>query len=72
MGESVIERMQRIDADTKIKNFMAKEKMPYEFKVKYAAIRAREFVEECEKRNLNYHVSVGGLDSIVLWHFLRT
>ena len=72
MGENVIERMERIGAKEKIESFMAKEKMPYEFKVKYARTRAREFVEECEKRDLNYHVSVGGLDSIVLWYFLRS
>lgn len=70
MGENVLERMQRIDADRKIKEFMAKEKQPYSFKKRYAAIRAREFAEECDRRGLNYHVSVGGLDSIVLFLFL--
>ena len=72
MGENVLERMQRIDADRKIKEFMAKEKQPYSFKKRYAAIRAREFAEECERRGLNYHVSVGGLDSIVLFLFLNS
>lgn len=72
MGETVVERMKRIDADRKIADFMAKEKMPYSFKRNYAAIRAREFAEECERRDLNYHVSVGGLDSITLFLFLRS
>lgn len=72
MGESCIERMERIDAKTKIANFMVKEKQPYEFKVKYARIRAEEFVRECDKRGLNYHVSVGGLDSITLFCFLKS
>lgn len=72
MGESCIERMERIDAKTKIANFMVKEKQPYEFKVKYARIRAEEFVRECDKRRLNYHVSVGGLDSITLFCFLKS
>lgn len=72
MGENVLERMERIDAKKKIADFMVKEKMPYEFKIRYAAIRAREFVEECEKRGLNYHVSVGGLDSITLYLFLKS
>ena len=72
MGETVLERMKRIDADKKIADFMAKEKMPYDFKVKYARIRAQEFVRECDKRDLNCHVSVGGLDSIVLLCFLRS
>lgn len=64
MRETVIERMERIDAPRRIADFNAKMQMPYDFKKKYAAIRAREFVTECDKRGLNYHVSVGGLDSI--------
>ena len=71
MAENVLERMKRIDADTKIASFMAKEKMPYDFKKKYARIRALEFEAECGKRNLNTHVSVGGLDSITLFLFLN-
>lgn len=70
--ENVLERMKRIDAKTKISNFIAKEKEPYEFKIKYAEIRAKEFTKECDARGLNYHVSVGGLDSITLLIFLRT
>lgn len=70
MSKNVLERMQEIDADRKIKDFMAKEKWPYARKKKYAAKRAREFAEECERRGLEYHVSVGGLDSITLFLFL--
>lgn len=72
MKENVLERMERIDAKRKIADFQVKMKQPYEFKVKYARIRAQEFVRECEKRDLNYHVSVGGLDSITLLVFLRS
>ena len=72
MAESVLERMKRIDADKKIADFMVKEKMPYDFKRSYAAIRAREFAAECDRRGLNYHVSVGGLDSITLFLFLHS
>ncbi len=72
MAENVLERMERIDGKRKIADFMVKEKMPYEFKVRYAEIRAREFVRECDRRGLNYHVSVGGLDSITLLMFLRS
>lgn len=68
--ENVLERMERIDAKKKIADFMVKEQMPYSFKVKYARIRAEEFVRECDVRGLNYHVSVGGLDSITLYLFL--
>nr|DAP11632.1 MAG TPA: phosphoadenosine-phosphosulfate reductase [Caudoviricetes sp.] len=70
--ENVIERMERIGAKEKIASFMVKEKMPYDFKIKYAKIRAQEFVRECDVRGLNYHVSVGGLDSITLLMFLRS
>ena len=72
MVENCLERMQRIDAKRKIADFMVKEKQPYDFKIKYAEIRAREFVQECDRRGLNYHVSVGGLDSITLFLFLKS
>lgn len=72
MGENCIERMERIDAKTKIANFIVKEKQPYDFKVRYAVLRAKEFARECDQRGLNYHVSVGGLDSITLFCFLRS
>lgn len=72
MTETVIERMERINAKQRISDFMVKEKQPYEFKVAYATIRAREFAAECERRGLNYHVSVGGLDSITLFLFLKS
>ena len=69
MQESVLERMERLDTKRKIADFMVKEKQPYDFKVKYAAIRAREFVQECDKRDLNYHISVGQKNTIAfpLW-----
>jgi hypothetical protein len=72
MKENVIERMERINAAKKMADFSVKMQMPYDFKIKYATIRAREFAEECSRRNLNYHVSVGGLDSITLFLFLRS
>ena len=68
---SVQERMERIGAYEKIASFMQKEKQPYEYKRKYAQIRAEEFASECDGRLLNYHVSVGGLDSIILYLFLH-
>lgn len=72
MKENCLERMQRIDSKRKIADFMVKEQQPYSFKVRYAAIRAREFAQECDRRGLNYHVSVGGLDSITLFLFLKS
>lgn len=72
MKESVLDKMERIDGKKRIADFMVKEQMPYDFKVKYARIRALEFVKECDRRELNYHVSVGGLDSITLFMFLKS
>lgn len=72
MSKNVLERMEEIDAKTKIANFMVKQKETYEFKKAYARMTALKFVEECYKRDLNFHVSVGGLDSIVLFLFLKS
>ncbi len=72
MKENVLERMERIGANKRIADFQVKMQMDYEFKKKYAVIRAREFAAECDRRGLNYHVSVGGLDSITLLIFLRS
>ncbi len=71
MKESILERNARLHTDEKIAAFIVKQKQPYEFKIAYAEARAWEFVNECGKRGLNYHVSVGGLDSITLFIFLR-
>ena len=70
--ESVLERMERDNTKEKIAAFIVKQQLPYEIKVRHAEIRAREFVDECNRRELNYHVSVGGLDSITLAYFLRS
>lgn len=72
MGKSVIDQMKEIDSETKIASFVAKQKMPYEMKKRYAEIRAKEFVKECDKREVNYYVSIGGLDSITLFLFLKS
>lgn len=70
--ESVYERMERLGTYQKMADFQVKMQQPYEFKKKYAEIRAKEFASECQKRGLNYHVSVGGLDSITLYLFLQS
>lgn len=72
MKENVIEQMERIGADRKIADFKVKQKFPYEIKKNYAYARAWEFYNECSKRDLNCHISVGGLDSITLYVFLRS
>lgn len=72
MAENIIERLNRIGAERKIADFKVKQKQDYEFKKRYAYIRAWEFYNEAAKRDLNVHVSVGGLDSITLFMFLRS
>lgn len=72
MKENVLERMERLGTKQNIEAFNDRMLWPYEDKVNYAKDRALEFVSECERRNLNYHVSVGGLDSITLLLFLRS
>lgn len=71
MKENILERNARLHTEEKAAAFRVKQQQPYEFKVAYAEARAWEFVNECGKRGLNYHVSVGGLDSITLLMFLR-
>lgn len=72
MKENIIERNKRLNVDAKIADFKIKQRQPYEFKVRYAELRAREFYQECGRRDLNVHASVGGLDSITLLVFLRS
>ncbi len=50
----------------------AMQNLPYEVKKKRSELRAKEFVQEMEKRGKEAHVSVGGLDSITLYVFLRS
>lgn len=52
--------------------FVAMQRLPYEIKVRRAELRAYEFREEMDKRGHECHVSVGGLDSLVLHAFLKS
>ena len=70
--KTVYDLMKEQDSERLKADFLEKQKQDYEFKVKYAENRAKAFVSECKKRGLNYHVSVGGLDSITLLLFLRS
>ena len=56
----------------KAEEFHAKQRLPYQAKLEYAENRAMEFLRECGRRGLNTYVSVGGLDSITLFQFLRS
>lgn len=68
--ENVFQIMDKHNSKWKASMFRVKQQLPYEFKKKYAAVRAQQFVKECRSRDLEYHISVGGLDSIVLYLFL--
>lgn len=70
--ENVLDRMSRIGAEKRIADFNIKMRMDYGFKKKYAETRVHEFISECDGRGLNYHVSVGGLDSITLFLFVKS
>lgn len=53
------------------RQMVMKQQVPYSIKVRMAQDRVRDFYNEALKRGLNCHVSVGGLDSIVLGHLIR-
>lgn len=61
----------RAEKKKKKAQMAAMQALPYEVKVKRAEQRALEYIEELDRRGLNAHVSVGGLDSITLLTFLR-
>ena len=56
----------------KHEEMLMKQRVPYNIKVMMAKDRIRDFIKECDRRGLNYHVSVGGLDSIVLAHLIKS
>lgn len=60
-----------VDSARKIADFTVKQGLPYSAKKKYAARRAREFYDD-PRVDGNVCVSVGGLDSITLYVFLRS
>lgn len=72
MKKTVFDIMKENDSERKMADFLVKQKQPYWFKKRYAELRAREFVQMCNAHGKNYHVSVGGLDSITLLVFLRS
>lgn len=68
--KNVLERAAENNSAFKMMSFQAKQKMDYDFKVKYAEVRAKEFYYHPEIAGQCY-VAVGGLDSITLLLFLR-
>lgn len=55
----------------KHREMLMKQNVPYKIKKRMSEDRIRDFIEEARKRGKNVHVSVGGLDSIVLGHLIR-
>lgn len=51
---------------------VAMQNLPYDVKKKRSELRAREFIEQMDIRGKQAHVSVGGLDSITLYVFLKS
>lgn len=62
----------RAEKRKKRSQMTAMQALPYEVKVKRAELRAREYIDKLYDMDLSAHVSVGGLDSIVLLVFLRS
>ena len=52
--------------------FTARQRLPYAVKIKRQKQKAWEFYEEILSRDANCHVSVGGLDSITLYIWLKS
>ena len=68
---NVYEQMEDYGAREQIETFKQLMCMDYRSKVSHAFERAKTFVKECYENGVEYHVSVGGLDSITLLIFLR-
>jgi len=66
--KTVFDIMKEKNADYNLSVFRQKQSLPYEAKIKHAALRANEFHE---KLGGQVHISVGGIDSITLLLFLR-
>ena len=70
-NKNVWERMKDNNSMKKFADFTVKQQMDHEFKVNYAYKVAWEFIEETSKLGLDTYVSVGGLDSLTLYAFLK-
>ena len=68
---NVLERMEAEGAKEHMEHFIQLQKLPYEDKKLLAVARIQEFIWACRNRGYNYHVSVGGLDSITLFMFIN-
>ena len=71
MGNELSTEEWKTEKKRKRAQMTAMQALPYKVKVKRAELRAKEYIERLDDMGLQAHVSVGGLDSIVLLLFLR-
>lgn len=70
--KNVYQQMEESGAREIVSAMKQKQALPYELKIRSARQRVREYYHEiCNVRGANVHVSVGGLDSITLFVFIR-
>ena len=55
----------------KHRDMLQRQMLPYEIKRRMSEQRIRDFYQEAQRRGVNCHVSVGGLDSITLAYLIR-
>ena len=71
MGLDTLEEYKK-HKQQKHQEMVMKQNVPYSIKKRMAQDRIRAFIDEADRRGLNYHVSVGGLDSITLGYLIRS
>lgn len=73
MAKPNIERLEDYKAYKKQKHqeMLMKQNVPYSIKRRMSEQRIKDFYNEATRRGYNCHVSVGGLDSIVLCYLVR-
>ena len=70
--KTVQQIMEESNAKANMEAFMEMQQWPYALKIRHARQVARAFWEDARRHGYNCHVSVGGLDSIVLHYFLES
>lgn len=69
--KTVYEQMEEENSKENIERFKQLRLLDHDHKVYHAENVIEEFVEDCYAKGWNFHISVGGLDSITLLLFIR-
>lgn len=69
--KNVFEQMEQINAKEVMTKFIENQSLPYMQKKYHAVGRVGDFLRDCERNGYNSHVSVGGLDSIILFMLIN-